>query len=450
MTVESLRANLQGTVTAKGEPQYEALRRELVWNRLVPEAHPELIVRVRSEADVVEAIGEARAQGLGVAVRGGGHNWCGTPLRDGTLLIDLSGLDGLTIDMEGRSATVQPGVSGRAFSRALAAQGLAFPIGHCGSVPMSGYLLSGGLGWNMGVWGPACANLRAVELVMADGARVTATETSHADLVWAARGAGACFFAVATRFHLDVHPLPAGIHTSTYVYPLACTDAVAQWAAQLVPTLERCVELTIFLFAPPGATECFCVLTAAAFAESPAAAERALQPLAGCPVADRCLQAAALLPTPFDTLVDNVDAMFPDRHRYLADALWLNASAAEVLPLMRERIVQAPSAKSAILCGLVSPPAGLPDMAFSLSARTFLACYAIWDDPHTDAANRAWHRDTVALVEGRAAGRYIGECDIAGARTRAERSFSEASWRRLGELRRRYDPEARFGTTLFS
>ena len=114
---------------------------------------------------------------------------------------------------------------------------------------------------------------------------------------------------------------------------------------------------------------------------------------------------------------------------------------------MRERIVQAPSAKSAILCGLVNPPAGLPDMAFSLSARTFLACYAIWDDPDTDAANRAWHRDTVAVVEARAAGRYIGECDIAGGRARAERSFSEESWRRLGELRRRYDPEARFGTT---
>src|SRR5262249_34521118 len=148
-------------------------------------------------------------------------NWCGTPLRNGTLLLDLSGLDGLTIDPTAKSACVQPGVSSRAFGRALAAHELAFPVGHCGSVPMSGYLLSGGLGWDLGAWGPACATLRALEVITAAGTRITATESSHADLLWAARGAGSCFFAVATRFHLDVHPLPVGILTSTYVYPLA-------------------------------------------------------------------------------------------------------------------------------------------------------------------------------------------------------------------------------------
>jgi FAD/FMN-containing dehydrogenase len=46
---------------------------------------------------------------------------------------------------------------------------LAFPVGHCGHVGLSGFLLSGGLGWNSGHWGPACLSIRGLEVVTADG-----------------------------------------------------------------------------------------------------------------------------------------------------------------------------------------------------------------------------------------------------------------------------------------
>jgi FAD/FMN-containing dehydrogenase len=445
--VESLRARLDGNVIARDDPHYESTRCEMLWNRLLPDAFPELIVRVRSEADVATAVRAARQLGLGVAVRGRGHQWGGSALRNGTLLIDLAALDALSIDPAARTASLQPGVTGRAFCRALAPHGLAFPIGHCGSVPLSGYLLSGGLGWNMGAWGPACASVEAVEMVTADGACITANDRSHADLLWAARGAGPWFFAVATRFHVRVQPLPGAVVSSTYVYPLDCTDAVAQFAAPLAPSLARFVELRLFLCAPPQSSQFACILTAVAFADSAAAAAAALQVLEGCPVRDRCIMASTRQPTPFDSLVDNVDAMFPERHRYLADALWLNASAADVLPTLRERIAQAPSAKSAILCALTPVPPGLPDMAFSISARTFVGCYATWDDPRNDARNRAWHNATTAPLQAQAVGRYVGEGDIAGDRSHAANAFSAASWARLRELRRRYDPDGLFGAS---
>jgi FAD/FMN-containing dehydrogenase len=51
----------------------------------------------------------------------------------------------------------------------------------------------------------------------------------------------------------------------------------------------------------------------------------------------------------------------------------------------------------------------------------------------------------VEQLERHASGHYIGECDLT-TEARAERSFSPAAWTRLRELRRRYDPDALFGT----
>jgi FAD/FMN-containing dehydrogenase len=132
-------------------------------------------------------------------VRGGGHSWCGTPLRDGGMLIDLARLKEVIVHPRTRTAMVQPVVSGRELSHRLAAHGLAFPYGHCSTVPLSGFVLSGGFGWNMGSWGPACFSLEAIDVVTAAGQLVRATEDQHADLLWAARGAGAGFFGVVTR-----------------------------------------------------------------------------------------------------------------------------------------------------------------------------------------------------------------------------------------------------------
>lgn len=446
MNGDTLRVHIGGTVVARSDPTYEQVRGEMLWNQLQPARHPELIVRVDGEADIVEALRLARGQGLGVAVRGRGHSWCGTTLRNGTVLIDLSGLDDLQIDRATRSATAQPAVTGRQLSGALTSEGLAFPIGHCSPVPLSGYLLSGGMGWNSNTWGPACANLRAVELIMADGSRITASDTEHPDLLWAARGAGPCFFAVATRFHVQLQPLPEVIHTSTYAYPLECADRVAEWAATL--TLPSDVELTLFLLAPAGSREYVCLLTATAFSESPAQAQRALQPLSGSPLRGRCLNAAENQPTPFDALLHNVDGMFPERHRYLADNAWTSASPGTVLSGLRERLAVAPSSKSVILCMLSGFAAPLPDMAFSLRDRTYVACYAIWDDPRADAANRAWFDTTVALLEQCATGHYIGECDIDLDPARAARAFTPQALQRLRELRRRYDPDRLIGTPL--
>jgi hypothetical protein len=78
-------------------------------------------------------------------------------------------------------------------------------------------------------------------------------------------------------------------------------------------------------------------------------------------------------------------------HRYLADAVWSDARAAEVLAAICERVARVPSARSHVLCTLL-PPIPLPDGALSMVARLYVASYAVWSDPADDVANADWHR----------------------------------------------------------
>jgi FAD/FMN-containing dehydrogenase len=80
--------------------------------------------------------------------------------------------------------------------------------------------------------------------------------------------------------------------------------------------------------------------------------------------------------------------------------------------------------------------------------RTFVACYAMWDDAVGDAANLAWLPATMAELEQTTLGHYIAEADLLANHTRAPRSFTPANWQRLQEIRQAVDPAGIFATPL--
>jgi hypothetical protein len=67
----SFARKIRGDVVAISDPEYEEVRRNLVWNELKPLRRPALIVQVSSEQDVVEAVHFARGHRLpvGAALR---------------------------------------------------------------------------------------------------------------------------------------------------------------------------------------------------------------------------------------------------------------------------------------------------------------------------------------------------------------------------------------------
>ena len=125
-------------IVRRGATGYEELRRRLVRNALLPARYPEVIVRAQTIDEAVAAVRLARELGLQLATRSGGHSWCAAALRDGSLLLDLSRLNDLRVDLDGRRMTVGPGLTNGGLTSALAGHGLGFPAGHCRDVGLGG------------------------------------------------------------------------------------------------------------------------------------------------------------------------------------------------------------------------------------------------------------------------------------------------------------------------
>lgn len=447
---ERLQNKVQGRVIPRGGVEYESNRTKMVWNAVKPERFPGAIVRVGSEADVREAIRFARRHKLKVAIRGGGHNWHNSALRQGGLLIDLSGLNQLQVDAQHRTAVVQPRVKGATLIATLAPLGLAFPIAHLGNVPLSGFLLNGGLGWNYGVWGPSCASIEALDIVNARGELIRADEHQNADLLWAARGAGPGFFGVVTRFHLKVFPLPRALMTSGLVYRIEDIDKVAAWLPHLARSVPANVDWLCQGSGPSNNRTGRLRIIAWAFADTVSDGRKALEAFAAEPTGLSALSKDLYREASVEGVFGRADAAVPASPRYLGEELWSNTSPQELLSSLRNGILAAPSAGSFVMLWF-SHGGGWPkqpDMAFSRSGSTLVGIYGIWNDAAQDATNQAWVRTTFASMDPLKVGYYSGTTDLTSAPDRVSQCFSPSAWNKLIRLKQKYDPDDMFFSYL--
>src|SRR5688572_13530146 len=183
-------------------------------------------------------------------------------------MLDLGGLDFVEIDAEARSARVGAGIRGNALGARLAGHGLAFPVGHCVDVGLSGYILAGGFGWNAGEWGAACANVSAIEMVAASGEVVLAGADSHPELFWAARRHGPEFFAAASAYYLRRHRLRRAVFAWRVVLAAKHASALADWLTAATAAADRTVEIGCFALAHPQTGEPAVILRVSACGES--------------------------------------------------------------------------------------------------------------------------------------------------------------------------------------
>ena len=130
---------------------------------------PAVIARATSTADVVHAITFARASGLTIAVRGGGHSVAGYSTIEGGLLLDLGPMKAIAVDPDARLARVEPGVVWGELDRVTQAHGLATTGGRMTTTGVAGFTLGSGSGWLERLYGSACDNLLSAEVVTVDG-----------------------------------------------------------------------------------------------------------------------------------------------------------------------------------------------------------------------------------------------------------------------------------------
>jgi FAD/FMN-containing dehydrogenase len=222
--VEGLTGAFQGELIRAADPGYDAAR--AVWNGMV-DRRPVLIARVTGADDVVSAVDFARANGLLVSVRGGGHHIAGNAVCDDGVVVDFSRLRGVTVDPVSRRARVEAGALLADLDAATQAHGLAVPLGINSTTGVAGLTLGGGFGWLSRKHGMTVDSLLAADLVTAEGEQVRASETEHPDLFWAIRGGGGNF-GVVTRFEFDLQPVGPELLSGLIVYPLSEARSVLE------------------------------------------------------------------------------------------------------------------------------------------------------------------------------------------------------------------------------
>jgi FAD/FMN-containing dehydrogenase len=222
-----LGVKLSGGLSRPGQDRYASAT--ATWAKQVG-AMPRAVAHCRTAQDVQQAVRAARECDLPLSVRGGGHDWAGRALCEG-IVIDLSELNGVTVETGGHAARISGGARAAQVLAVTDPLGLAAVTGSCGGVGMAGLTLGGGYGPLSGRFGLALDNLLAADVVLADGRIVTAGPDDDQELFWALRGGGGNF-GVVTAMRYALHDLPS-IRTGVLLFPFAEARAV----------LEACVDI---------------------------------------------------------------------------------------------------------------------------------------------------------------------------------------------------------------
>jgi FAD/FMN-containing dehydrogenase len=246
--VETFRSQLRGQLIRPEDPDYDAARR--VYNGMI-DRRPALIARVADVADVISAVNFGRESGLAIAVRGGGHSGPGFGTNDGGLVIDLSCLRGIHVAPENRTVRVEAGCVWGEVDHATHPFGLAVPSGFVSSTGVGGLTLGGGVGYLTRRYGLTLDNLLAVDMVLADGRFVTASDSQNADLYWAVRGGGGNF-GVVTSFLFRAHPVST-VYGGPMMWPMEeAAEVLKFWQKLILDAPEDMNGWFAFVTVPPA------------------------------------------------------------------------------------------------------------------------------------------------------------------------------------------------------
>ena len=436
---DALRAQIAGSVLSPSDPEYENARR--IHNGLI-DRRPALVARCHGTADVQAAVRFARERGLEIAVRGGGHNVAGNAVCDGGLMIDLSAMRGVHVDPRARRARAQGGATWGDYNRETQLHGLASTGGIVSTTGVGGLTLGGGLGWLMGKHGMAVDSLRAVELVTAAGEVVRASADEHPDLFWAVRGGGGNF-GVATWFEYELYPVGPTVTGGLVAHPFAAARDVLRFYRDFTASLPD--ELTAFagvLHAPDGSgTKLAAIIVCHAGSLEAGAAAVAPVKRFGSPVMD------VIGPMPYTAVNMLFDAGFPRGALNYWKSNFLAALGDAAIDTMIERFAATPSPMSGLLLEHFHGAAtrvGPTETAFPHRGVGYnFLTVGEWVDASATAANVAWAREAYAAMAPHfSAGRYVNylNADEVGEDSAVSAAFGP-NWKRLREVKRRYDPD---------
>lgn len=439
---DALAASVRGAVLTAGQPGYDEARS--LWNGMISK-HPAAIVRCTGAADVIATVNFARAQGLPLAIKAGGHNVSGKAMCDDGIVIDLSEMCNVHVDPAAKRARAGAGAKWAAFDHEAQAFGLTTTGGVVSSTGVAGLTLGGGIGYLTRSYGLACDNLLSADLVTAEGRLVRASDDENADLFWALRGGGGNF-GVVTSLEFQLHEVGPMVATATIFHPIEDARAVLD-------------QYRAFNATAPDALACYAMIVNAP-EDLPAQQGKAVLAIVGLysgPVEEGLAAMAPLaeMGTPLVAVIDQMpyavmqtafDAGNPHGARYYWKSQYLGGLEDEFLDIVIEQ-AQGFRGEHTII-GI--EPLGGAQGRVAADATAFacrnvpysLGIWTGWQDPADDEANVAWTRSFFDAVSGYGVGAYVnylGEDES----DRLDEVYGP-NYERLRAVKEKWDPDNLF------
>jgi len=434
----------------RGADRYDALRRASLWRTNLPERYPDVIVQATAEQDVREALAFARDNDMQMVCRASGHNAAGAPLRNGGMMIYVSGLNRVEIDPEAKTAKVQSGaIMATLFSEA-SKYGLDFPVADCTTVALSGFILGGGFGRNGNhlAGGPVCNTLLRADVMLADGDIVTVDKKNYSDIYWAMRGCGPAFFGVVMNMTLRLFDAPRAYLSSHYNFSLESLPSLLEFFDERQVNHDPQVGIKFAMQPDEDASEKLSVsVTISAFADDgpdPVAEARSrLEYYVDEGLAANALTRSEFIPHDLASYMFTRDPSI----RSHTDNVCTDDSAS-LLPAI-EYFKTRPAGLDVRLTLAHNSQYHAPygeDMCYSAAGHHFLSIYVNWTDHALDALAYKWADGFSQAARPFMKGHYLNQIDTGIYPEKVRQCFSEENWNRLAEVRKEYDPENRFFT----
>lgn len=426
-----------GRVITPDDPRYDDARHVFFSGF---DRHPAAIVRAADADDVSRVVNLARETGIELAVRGGGHGRAGHGTSDGGIVLDLSDMNAIEIDPEGRTAWAQTGVTAGDYTRAAGEHGLATGFGDTAGVGLSGITLAGGIGYLVRRHGLTIDDLLAAEVVTADGEILEVDENTHPDLFWALRGGGGNF-GVATRLRFRLHEV------DEVVGGMLLLPASAELLTELVDAAEAAPEeLSIIanvMKAPPlpfipeerhGQPVVMAMMVYAGDAE---AGEDAIAPIRALatPLVD------LVRPMRYPQMYEGPEGPAPAR--MAGTNVLLDDFAPEAAEAILEHLETAPipmaAAQLRVLGGAMARVPGDATAFGYRNAKMMVNIAVLSPSSEEDPEHDTWSRSLAAAVSGGSSAAYVGFLGDEGERG-VRRAYPPATLDRLAAVKRQYDP----------
>jgi FAD/FMN-containing dehydrogenase len=441
-----LRRRFRGAIAAPGEDGYDAAR--TIWNAMI-DRRPALVARCADAADVLEAVKLAHDESLLTSIRGGGHNIAGSAVCDGGLLIDLSAMKSVRIDPVSCTARVEPGATLADFDREAQAFGLATPLGINSTTGVAGLTLGGGFGWTTRKFGLTIDNLLSADVVTADGRLLRASASENEDLFWALRGGGGNF-GVVVSFEFRLHRHGPDVLSGLIIHPLGNAPELLRGFRRVADDAPD--ELTVWTvmrkapplpFLPEEWRGKDVLIFAACYSGDFAHGEEAMKPLRalGQPIVD------VISPHPFVGWQKAFDPLLTEGARNYwksHDFVDLSDGAIDVV-LNAVRTIPGPECEVFIahLGGAMARVAATATAWPSRDAHFIMNAHTRWRDAADDSAFIAWARRLFEAARPYASGGVYVNFMPDDEGDRIESAYG-ANYRRLAEIKRRYDPDNLF------